>query len=101
MAIESEVFSDDARIGVKAAVPIAVTNQDSSGPIYSFFLRCEFATEGRRNTPDLEKTSVNPSASDFFRQRAGGLRNILGVVTGESLERRVEASPIVETSGCH
>src|SRR5579859_178164 len=47
----------------------------------------------------MEKAGRNPCTSYFFRERTGGLGNVLSVVARKALERRVEAVPVFQTYG--
>src|SRR6266852_87432 len=98
MTIEAQIFPDDVGIGVEATTPEAIANQGRGRPVESLLVGREFTAQHWRNGPDLKETGGDPGASYPFRQRAGGLGNILAVIAGERLEGGIEAIPVFKTN---
>src|SRR5271154_109298 len=97
MIVKAQILADDIGIGVEAATPETIANQDRGRPVERLLVRRKFAAQHRRNPPDLIETGRHPRSSDPFRQRAGGLGDILAVIAGERLEGGTETIPVFET----
>src|SRR6266436_4037524 len=98
MTIEAQILADDVGIGVEATTPEAIANEDSGRSVENLLVGRKFAAHYGGNSPDLKETGGDPSPSYPFRQRAGGLGNILAVIAGERLERGIEAIPVFKTN---
>ena len=67
MAVEPEVFSDGVWIGIEAAAPKAINDEDSSRAVQSFFFGAEFnGPAGGRDGPDLKETGRDTEARVTF-----------------------------------
>ena len=95
MAVEPEVFSDGVWIGIEAAAPKAITDEDGSRAVQSFFFGAEFTAQHGRDGPDLKETGRHPGTGNFLRKRARGFRDVLRVVAGKGLKGGIQAIPVL------
>ena len=66
---------------------------------HQMFLRVEAAADRRQHAPDIEEARRDPRATDAFRNVARRVGDILHVVAGDGLKRRVQAVPVSEAEG--
>ena len=94
---ESECLAQHVRVCVEAAPPEAVTDQGGGRSAETLFCLGEPAAKHWRDAHHLQKTGRNPRSSQPFGKLAGQLRNILGNVTCNTLERLVHPVPVFES----
>src|SRR5262249_6861552 len=73
-------------IGAEMLSPYAIADQSSTRPAVSFLLGGKIASQGGRDAEHLKKAGCDEGLFQFFGKRAGGLRLVVGVITGDRLE---------------
>ena len=94
LPIDRERLANDARIGGQAAPPVRVGQDDDAVPARLCFFRQESTAEDRRDTERGEPVSRHERAKDTLPRAGVDDLEIMAIVGGNLLERRVAAADI-------